>query len=121
MSILQLQLQQFKSLIGARVKDTSQDAPLQFILSDVEEIILNYCNIEEIPNGLKNTAYRMAMDIYRSENIGQANDAIKGEVSSISEGDASVSFKSTSENKLKADNILKNYQAQLSKYRKLVW
>lgn len=118
---MQLQLQIFKPLIGVSVSDTSMNAPLQFILDDVEETILNYCNVEEIPDGLKNTAYRMAMDIYRSENIGQANDDIKGEVSSITEGDTSISFKATGENKLKADNILKNYQAQLSKYRKLVW
>lgn len=118
---MQLQLEVFKPLIGVSVSDTSKDAPLQFILNNVEETVLNYCNVEEIPNGLKNTAYRMAMDVYRSENIGQANDEIKDEVSSISEGDTSVSFKSSSENKLKADNILKNYQAQLAKYRKLVW
>ena len=34
---------------------------LEFVMADVEEIIKNYCHVEEMPDGLQNTGYRMAM------------------------------------------------------------
>lgn len=63
-----LEVINFKNLLG--IVSDEKDTILQFILDDVEETILNYCNIDELPEGLVNTAYRMAMDIYRNENIG---------------------------------------------------
>ena len=64
-----------------------------------------------------NTAYRMAMDLYRNENLGSI-DADSGTIASITEGDTSVSYK---ENTDYTQSLLKNYRAQLSRYRKLSW
>lgn len=99
--------------------DTSQDINLQFIIDNVTETILNYCHLDQLPSGLELTSYRMAIDLYRNEAIGEA-DAPIGSVSSITEGDTQTSFnKSVTENY--AESLLKNYQAQLNRYRKLVW
>ena len=87
-------------------------------MDNVKEVIFNHCNIEELPQGLINTAYRMCLDLYRNENLGDESNPL-GSISSISEGDTSTSFRSNiTEFK---DSLLKNYQAQLIKYRKLVW
>lgn len=111
-----MDVEKLKKLLG--ITGTGQDPILEFIIEDVTETIKNYCNISTIPQGLVNTAYRMAMDLYRNENIGDSSISI-GQVSSITEGDTSTSFKSsTAEFK---DHIMKNYRAQLNKYRKLVW
>lgn len=108
-----------KNLLGIKVDDTTQDANLEFILDDVTESILNYCNIKELPSGLTNTAYRMAIDLYRCENIGE-EDAPLGGVASIKEGDTQTSFSKSIDDNFK-DTVMKNYYSQLNRYRKLVW
>ena len=116
-----LELEALKPLLGLAVSDTSQDAVLTFILDDVQEVILNYCNLDELPNGLKNTAYRMAMDLYRNEGIGEADsDGNIGRVSSIDEGDVKIYFGASNFDSSFANSLLKVYTPQLNRYRKLV-
>ena len=111
-----MELEKLKILLG--ITDDSKDVILQFTIENVEEIIINYCNIEEVPEGLYTTGYRMCMDLYRNENLGNEEGAL-GSISSISEGDTSTSFRSNiTEFK---DSLLKDYKKQLNKYRKLVW
>ena len=105
-----------KNLLG--IVSDEKDTILQFILDDVEKTILNYCNIDELPEGLVSTAYRMAMDIYRNENIG-SEEGSSSDITSIKEGDITVSFGSNSNNVVFANSILKNYIVQLRKYRRL--
>ena len=59
--------EKLKRLLG--IKDDGRDFIVDFLIEDVEESIKNYCNVEELPEGLLNTAYRMAIDLYRNENI----------------------------------------------------
>lgn len=112
-----MELNKLKQLLG--IEDELQDIQLKFIISDVEEIITNYCNIKEVPKGLLNTSYRMAVDLYRNENLGHEEAAL-GSVSSISEGDTTTSFKQSVDDNFK-DTLLKNYKPQLNRYRRLVW
>ena len=49
---------------------------MQFIIADVEESIMNFCNIEEVSEGLYMTAYRMAIDLYRNENLGDESNPL---------------------------------------------
>lgn len=112
-----MELLKLKKLLG--IEGAEEDFELQFILDDVESKVLDYCHIEEIPNGLQTTCYRMAMDIYRNENFGQ--EKIEAEVSSISEGDTSVSYKTRTQDTSYVESILKEYRTQLNRYRKVVW
>ena len=114
-----MELNKLKQYIGIEITDTSKDVQLNFIISDVEETITNYCNVEEVPSGILNTSYRMAIDLYRNENLGHEESAL-GSVSSISAGDTSTSFKQSVDDSFK-DTLLKNYKPQLDRYRKLVW
>jgi len=108
-----MELGRLKAILG--IVDSSQDAALQFIMDDVEETVRNYCNRKDIPSGLTNTAYRMAMDLYRAEGVGEVESPLT--VASISEGDTSTSFMSKAE--LIKNTILKDYKTQLNRYRKL--
>ncbi len=114
-----LDIATLKPLVGLSVSDTSKDDVLTFILSDVQEVILNYCHIDELPDGLSNTAYRMAMDLYRNEGIGDADESA-GNVTSIKEGDTQINFGSSKYEQTFAESLLKNYSQQLNRYRKLV-
>lgn len=111
-----MEVEKLKILLG--ITDDSKDILLQFTIENVEEIITNHCNIEEVPEGLYTTGYRMCMDLYRNENLGDEGNPL-GSISSISEGDTSTSFRSNiTEFK---DSLLKDYKKQLNKYRKVAW
>lgn len=112
-----MDLAKLKALLG--IEDDSKDVILEFVIADVEETIKNYCHVEEMPEGLVNTGYRMAMDLYRNENIGSETAAV-GTVSSISEGDTSTSFQQYVDANFK-DTVLKNYKSSLNRYRKVAW
>ncbi|WP_182185556.1 phage head-tail connector protein [Pectinatus frisingensis] len=107
-----------KSLLGIELADTSRDNILEFIIDDVIENVINYCNIEELPSGLEHTAYRMAIDLYRNENVG--NEESAAAVSSIEEGDTTVQFRKSVDEDFK-NTLLKNYIPQLNRYRRIAW
>ena len=112
-----MEVAKLKELLG--IEDESKDVILEFVIADVEETIKNYCHVDEMPDGLQNTGYRMAMDLYRNENIGSESAAV-GSVSSITEGDTSASFRQYVDDNFK-DTVLKNYKSSLNRYRKVVW
>lgn len=111
-----VELENVKALLG--VTDDTKDALIQFALDNAEETILNYCNIETVPEGLEKTQIRMAMDIYRNETLGTA--ASNGKVSSLSEGDTSISYGSQFDDTFK-ESILKQYNKVLNRYRRVVF
>lgn len=116
---MKLDIFKLKPLLGIAIDDMEQDSRLEFTLMNVEEIICNYCNVSTLPDGLLNTAYRMAMDLYRNEQIG--SNATENQVSSIEEGDTKVAFSSSPYDSSFADSLLKNYTAQLNRYRRMTW
>lgn len=109
-----MELGKLKELLGISKEDVSQDPQLTFIMEDVEETVKNYCHIKSVPEGLINTCYRMAVDLYRHERLGEMEVPVM--VTSISEGDTKTSFSSTAG--ALQGSILKNYKAQLNRYRK---
>ena len=107
-----------KSLLGIAEDDTSKDINIKFSLEDAYETIQNYCHTEGVNKGLYNTMFRMAIDLYRNENIGSEESSM-GVVSSISEGDTTVSYKNPASDF--KESLLKNYKIQLTRYRKIEW
>ena len=100
-----------------RQSDDSKDAILEYELSTVEDMILNYCNIKEIPDRLENILVGMCADYHRASGYGDEEGA--GIVKSVSEGDTSVSYASAysvSENP--GMEFLKGYTAQLNRFRR---
>lgn len=112
-----MEMEKLKKLLGMSDTDATQDYSLEFIIRDVTETILNYCNLNELPAGLVNTAYRMAIDLYRYDRPGEGDAPVS--VASISEGDTSTSFTSAAD--ALSGGILKDYKGQLNRYRKVAW
>lgn len=102
------------SLLGLDPTDTSYYPEIDFIMANVLEIVLNYCNIRKLPAGLENTYLRMCMDMY---NNNHGTDS--GRVSSLKEGDVTVEFRAVDTSY--SDSILNNYLTQLRRYRKVPW
>ena len=110
-------LVELRGVLGIAEGVTTQNVALQFLMEDVDETIRNYCNLKAVPAGLTSTSYRMAIDLYRYERPGDGEAPAR--VSSISEGDTSTSFTSAAD--ALSGGILKDYQGQLNRYRKLGW
>ena len=81
-------LERLKKLLG--IADDSKDEVLQFTIDNVMDMVLNYCNITEVPEKLENIILSMCVDKYRAESLG--SETSQGAVKSISEGDVSVSY-----------------------------
>jgi len=113
-----IKIEQLKRLLGIDLIDNNKDIYLEFILDDVFQIIKDYCHIKEVPEALNSTVLKMAIDLYRNQNLGEEETPL-GSISSITEGDISVSYRSSA-NEFK-DSLLNDYKSQLNKYRKLVW
>lgn len=113
-----ININKLKSLLGIENTDSTKDNILLFIMDDVNETILNYCNITELPQGLEHTALRMAVDLYRGEDFG--NEDSPTSISSLDEGDTKVQFKNSIDENLK-DTLLKDYMPQLNRYRRISW
>lgn len=100
----------------------------------VREFILNYCNIENMPKGLKFTYVNMIcasyLDLYVVKNYVNGVDnekAIATSVASITEGDVSVTYKdnASSDKVLNAKaligSLMDGYRAYLTRYRRMAW
>lgn len=107
-------LGKLKTSLG--IQGEEKDGELKLCLEEAEEIAVNYCNLSEHPDGLKNTVVRMAVDIYRNEQPG--DNMVPLAVKSISEGDTSTSF-GTVQVSGYAESVLKDYKNQLNRYRKV--
>ncbi len=110
-----MEITRIKELLGVPVENTSQDVSLTFIADIVEETVLNYCNLDKLPDGLKNTCLRMAVDLYRYEKPTESGVPLR--VASITEGDTATSFSVL--NDVLKGTILKDYKGQLNRYRRM--
>ncbi len=109
-------LERLKKLLG--IADESKDEVLQFTIDNVTDMVLNYCNIPEVPEKLENLILSMCVDKYRAESLG--SETSQDTVKSISEGDVSVSYGSAySVSDNPGMEFLKGYKAQLDRFRRL--
>lgn len=110
------EIKKVKTLLGLDTGNSSgKDVFIEFALQAAIENILNYCHIEKIPEGLKNTVLRMAADIYRDGQYG--NEDMPVQVTSIKTGDTSTSFSNASAEY--AQNLFKKYGTVLKRYRRV--
>lgn len=105
-----------KELVGGLSTDSS--FLFEFTVDKAWNMVCNYCNIDTVPDGLETTVLSMCVDIYRTENYGNAEE--KSTVKSVSEGDVSVSYATAYTNNPSTE-FLKDYKSQLNKYRKVAW
>ena len=84
-----------------------------------EELILNYCNIDEIPPGLERTALDLAVDLLRLRQPGTSG-ALPAAVTSIEVGDTKTSFASLFGAKSETE-LLAAYAKTLNRYRRVLF
>ena len=116
--ITQEHIRNVKVLLGFSTAEVDDDleAKIRFALQTAQETILNYCHLEEVPSGLNVTMYRMALDVYRNEQLG--SDEVST-VKSVTVGDTSTSFGGVASDY--AQSLLKDYEMSLRQYRRVVF
>ena len=139
-----------KSLVMDIVKvklgaDTPSEPLLKITVDEIEQTILNYCNINEIPKELTYTFANMVVDLFRYEDEfikattvsveGKEEEAEPdvntGNINSIRVGDTTITFGSGSDTSIynknlrshqaNLDTVVLDYESQLKKFRRLVW
>ena len=139
-----------KSLVTDIVKvklgaDTPSEPLLKITVDEIEQTILNYCNINEIPKELTYTFANMVVDLFRYEDEfikattisaeGEEEevepDVNTGNINSIRVGDTTITFGSGSDTSIynknlrshqaNLDTVVLDYESQLKKFRRLVW
>lgn len=93
------------------------DEVYNFAASSAEEAVLNYCNIEEIPDGLVNTTMKIAADILRRGQYGSGDIPVV--VTSVKVGDTNTSFTSLSDSE--TAEVIANYEKTLKRYRRVTF
>lgn len=104
---------------------------LGFLIGKVESDILNFCNIDALPDAAVYIAIDMACGEFLLDKKAAGDliingiDLSKADVKSISEGDTSVSFDGNNQNAAqKADALINSLLASkndLYKFRRLAW
>lgn len=101
----------------------------EFALQEVGELIRNYCGIDEIPRALSFTWANMAIDVLRAQGAlsvdeeGNLNPFGGENVSEFRLGDMTIKFgnRAGGSNADSKSKDFTQYQAQLNKFRRLVW
>lgn len=110
-----------KLLLGIDVSDASKDSLLEFCIALVSEDVLNYCNIDSIPERLQTTVVAMCADCFRAAQYGK--ESFAGEEKSISEGDTTIQYVTAADVVAAASgaSFLNPYRAQLNRFRRVVF
>ena len=115
------------------------DTDIAMGIEEAKQVILNYCNISSVPEALNFTHAMMAVDtiLFQFES-NRSPDAVtdeemkaSGAITSIKEGDTTISFSSSSgpenqraktlvSHKSNLDALMFNYKAQLQGFRRIV-
>ena len=94
------ELEKLKARLG--ISDDKQDANLEVLLEEAEEEALNYCNRNDVVEGMKSAIRKMAYLAYKSDGIEN--------IASKSEGGRSVSYKET-------NGVPSSVKSSLNRYR----
>lgn len=76
---------------------------------------LIYCNRQDIPPLLEDTVAQIAEDMLRADGIIQTEQ----EVSSITRGDTSISYRDKSSSQRETVSFMKNYEKQLIHFKRM--
>ena len=96
-----------KSLLG--LTDTGKDALIELLTDSTVAEILAYCRMDVLPYQLQAVAAQITAGVYRMGGYG--SEELPQDVTSISEGDRSLSFKARGSTSM--SGIMEDYRSRL--------
>lgn len=123
-------------IIGEKRPDKFTTTTIEASIDEVEQEIINYCQITEVPDALRFTVANMSIDLLEYETevnkVASAADLESidlADVSSIRVGDTAVNIgegrsanvrkSRLNRHKSNLDDVVMNYRAQLNRFRRL--
>ena len=114
-----------KVLVDHKLRGRGIDGSIiKMCVDEAEQVILNYCNITEVPAALNFTWANMACDIVKSFVAEETGEPINGTPASLTMGDTTISLNNavnTTGHQIDMDVLVKNYKEQLQKFRRFKW
>ena len=123
-------------IVQAKIKNEAiTELDIQLAIGEVEEVIKNYCSIDEVPDALKYTWANMAVDLvkYQYESTVSGGNVLDfadaSDVSNIKIGDTQIALQGGSSDRSRTlkshrpnlDQIVMNNKEQLNRFRRMVW
>lgn len=96
-----------KALLG--ITDSEHDTVLEMYIEDTITAVLAYCRIDVLPYQLQGLIAQMAAGTYRISGYGSSE--LPQDVTSISEGDRSLSFKARGSTSM--SGVMEDYRSRL--------
>lgn len=119
-----------KGLTGFEVPDTDADM-IQYITTKAEREVLDFCNLDTLPEELQYVVTDMAAGEYLAAKYASGSLNIEGldfsaGINSLSEGDTSISYNTEESDSARLQKLIDTLQKGLEskevlRYRKLVW
>ncbi|BBI32038.1 phage head-tail connector protein [Cohnella abietis] len=118
-----------KKRLGLPLNETTHDSLIDLYLDEIEQRILNYCNLQEVPDGLKYTwAAMVAVALTKEQSAILFPPPVVAEAFEISIGDTTVKEVKNPATPIIVrpsiaivDEVVFDYQGELNSYRKLRW
>lgn len=110
--------QQLKILTAVKMElklTDDLDYKLQRIIRQVITRILDFCNRGDLPPVLEDMVVSIVEDILKADGTVKTEQ----DVSSISRGDTSISYREKSKSQAETIDFMKNYESQLIKHKKI--
>lgn len=104
-------------IINSKISSPVTEDKIQLAIIEAEYMIKNHCNINSIPQELTFEVINIAVDIIESEYIKYEDK--EEVVTSIKEGDTTISFANQQHKIIKKEEILSSYINKLNRFRKL--
>lgn len=93
---------------------------VKFWVESTKSMILNYCNLETLPDELNTLVVEITTLRIQSNSQGVGKGTRV--VASVTDGSQSVSYSNVGQKSITSDeDILNNYKAQLNRFRRLKW
>lgn len=119
-----------KGLTGFEVPDTDADM-IQYITTKAEREVLDFCNLDTLPEELQYVVTDMAAGEYLAAKYASGSLNIEGldfsaGINSLSEGDTSISYNTEESDSARLQKLIDALQKGLEskevlRYRRLVW
>ncbi len=119
-----------KGLTGFEVPDTDADM-IQYITAKAEREVLDFCNLDTLPEELQYVVTDMAAGEYLAAKLASGSLNIEGldfsaGINSLSEGDTSISYNTEESDSARLQKLIDTLQKgieskEVLRYRKLVW
>lgn len=102
-----------------KMADSEQHVAIRYVRRAATKILI-YCNREDFPVMLEDTAAQIAEDMIRADLITESSASkSRKEVASIKRGDTAITYKDDSSVRQRTIDFMRNYEVTLNRYKKM--